>query len=271
MYMRRLIKKVAAAVLLSACLVSMSACSASTDETAEAVSHISTEGTPVEDAMADSLKLSAAQMLGLSKEQLIVQKKLAEAQGDTTGVELYEEQLAVQEEMGTLRDVDIDNGSVVLLEDGSYTVILPVVYTEGTKQYVMNLNMATQQIQTEFTDLSSGEEEDTSIGSMLETATVYSAIGLGTVFVVLIFISLLIYCFKYIHEWENRKAAVEIPAKEPASAPVSAAPAPVSTEAVEDEEEIAAVIAAAVAAHEGSSSNGLVVRSIRRIQNTKRR
>ena len=190
MYMRRLFKRMAAAVLVSACLVSLSACSKTEEET-ESLS-ISMDGTPVEDAMGQSLLLSAAQTLGASDEQLVVQGKLAQSQGDTVSAELYQAQLDVREEMGALRSVDIEDGSVVLLEDGSYTVILPVEFAEGTKKYVMNLNMATQQIQAQFTDMSAGVEEDSSIGGLLRTASVYTLIGLGTVFCVLVFISLLI-------------------------------------------------------------------------------
>lgn len=124
MYMRRLFKRMAAAVLVSACLVSLSACSKTEEET-ESLS-ISMDGTPVEDAMGQSLLLSAAQTLGASDEQLVVQGKLAQSQGDTVSAELYQAQLDVREEMGALRSVDIEDGSVVLLEDGSYTVILPV-------------------------------------------------------------------------------------------------------------------------------------------------
>ena len=88
--------------------------------------------------------------------------------------------------MGELKNVNMDEGSVVLLEDGSYTVVIPVDFTEGTKKYVMNINMATQQIQAEFTDMSAGVVEDTSMGALLKTATVYTVIGIGTVFLVLI-------------------------------------------------------------------------------------
>lgn len=52
MYMRRLLKRMAAAALVSACLVSLSACSQKETDT-EALS-ISTDGTPVEDSMADA-------------------------------------------------------------------------------------------------------------------------------------------------------------------------------------------------------------------------
>lgn len=271
--MRRLIKRTAAAVLMAACLVSLSACSKQSDGS-EAASHISMDGTPVDDAMSQSIMLSAAQTLGVSKDQLIVQKKLAEAQGDMSSAEIYEEQLAVREEMGELKGVDLDAASTVLLADGSYTVMIPVTFTEGTKQYVLNLNMSTQQIKAEFTDLSAGEEEDTSIGGLLKTATVYTVIGVGTVFAVLIFISLIIYCFKFIHEWEVKQENAKKAPAAPAPRPVPVAAAPAAAAAGPDlsgDEELAAVITAAIAAYEGTSSNGLVVRSIRRVQGPKRR
>ena len=275
--MRRFVKRMAAAVLLSACLVSLSGCSSNQD--AETDSTISMDGTPVDDSMAQSIMLSAAQTLGVPKDQLIVQKTLAESTGDATTAAIYEAQLEVREDMGELKNVNMDEGSVVLLADGSYTVMIPVDFTEGTKKYVMNINMATQQIQAEFTDMSAGVEEDTSMGTLLKTATVYTIIGIGTVFLVLIFISILISCFKYIHAWEEgkKKAAAPAPAPKaaaPAPAPKAAAPAvkPVAAAPavtgpdLSDDAELVAVMTAAIAAYEGSAtSNGLVVRSIRRV------
>ena len=267
--MRRFVKRMAAAVLLSACLVSLSGCSSNQD-TAETDSTISMDGTPVDDSMAQSIMLSAAQTLGVPKDQLIVQKTLAESTGDATTAAIYEAQLEVREDMGELKNVNMDEGSVVLLADGSYTVMIPVDFTEGTKKYVMNINMATQQIQAEFTDMSAGIEEDTSMGTLLKTATVYTIIGIGTVFLVLIFISILISCFKYIHAWEEGKKKAAVPAPTPKAAapavkPVAAAPA-VTGPDLSDDAELVAVMTAAIAAYEGSAtSNGLVVRSIRRV------
>ena len=136
-------------------------------------------------------------------------------------------------------------------------------------QYVLNLNMATQELKTEFTDL--GNDDDAKdVGSLMESATVYSAIGIGTVFAVLIFISLLIACFKFIHQWETGKnTKKDTPAPVPAVPVNTAAPA-VSAD-LSDDAELVAVITAAIAAYEGTSSNGLVVRSIRRVQGSRRR
>ena len=70
----------------------------------------------------------------------------------------------------------------------------------------------------------------------------------------------------------NKEAAAAKKKEEPAAAPAKApapVPAPVQTPACDDKE-LAAVIAAAIAASEGTSPDGIVVRSIRKI-NRKRR
>ena len=75
---------------------------------------------------------------------------------------------------------------------------------------------------------------------------------------------------QYIHAWEEskKKAAAPAPAPKaaaPAVKPVAAAPA-VTGPDLSDDAELVAVMTAAIAAYEGSAtSNGLVVRSIRRV------
>ncbi len=103
-----------------------------------------------------------------------------------------------------------------------------------------------------------------SLGEKMAKAAMNTVMGLAVVFIMLIFISLIIYCFKFVHEAEERAAAKKKVA-EPAPAP---APAVAVEEAVEEEEddlELVAVIAAAIAASEGTDPNGLVVRSIKRV------
>ena len=269
--MRRLMKRVAAAVLMAACLLSLSACSAKQDE-AVTSSRIATDGTPVDDMMAEYAKLTAVQSLGVSTEGLIAQKVMSEAQGNAVMAAICEEQINVRKELGDVRSIDIDKASVVQMADGTYTVILPVTFTEGSMQYVMNLNMISQQIvDAEFTELASNEEENKTVGQLLETATVYAVIGIGTVFAVLIFISLLIACFMFIHKWETGQKAKAEPAPAAPTPVKAAAPAPAAGEDLMGDAELVAVISAAIAAYEGTSSNGLVVRSIRRVQRSKGR
>ena len=290
--MRRFVKRMAAVLLASACLLGLWGCSASQAEDGAQAPAIGTNGTPVEDAMAQSLILSAAQTLAASDEQLIIQKHLSEAQGDAASAEIYQSQLDARLEMGGLKAVDLEDASAVLLEDGSYTIIIPVTFDEGEMLYLMNLNMATQEIRAQFADSSAMDTEDSSISGLLQSASVNTAVGMGTVFVVLIFISLIIYCFKYLHQWEEGKKGTEAkkasaPASAAAKSTPAAAPSSAAAPAGDKDEELAAVMAAAIAASEdedlvavitaaiaayqGTPSNGLVVRSIRRVDRGGRR
>lgn len=102
---------------------------------------------------------------------------------------------------------------------------------------------------------------DLMVGAALNTL-----IGMGTVFSVLILISLIISCFGLISKMQNAPAKKK---EEPAAAAVktNAVPAAAVAEAAaaEDDLELIAVIAAAVAASQGAAStDGFVVRSIRR-------
>ena len=99
--------------------------------------------------------------------------------------------------------------------------------------------------------------------------------GMGVVFLVLIFISWLISMFKYISVFEAKMkqkkapAPSAAPAAVPAPAP-AADPAPAAAPAEEacDDTELVSVIAAAIAASEGrESADGLIVRSIKRVPN----
>ena len=113
-----------------------------------------------------------------------------------------------------------------------------------------------------------------SIAEILEKALLNTLLGMGTVFIMLIFIAWIISMLKYIPgliEKMTGKKTVEEPKKAPAPEP---APVPVpAVETVLEEEvdlELVAVITAAVAASMGTeSTDGFVVRSIKRAKNRK--
>jgi len=107
-------------------------------------------------------------------------------------------------------------------------------------------------------------------GDKMARAGMNTLMGMGTVFVVLIFIAFLISRFKYISRLENwfrnRKAE-----KEPAAV-TTAAEEPAAAEEEDDETDdlaLVAVITAALAASLETSPDKLIVRSIRR-KNTNR-
>ena len=129
-----------------------------------------------------------------------------------------------------------------------------------------------------------------SFGEKMSNAALNLVVGMVTVFAVLILLMFIIDSFKYIHQFEekqkNKKAAAKsgtgaaAPAS-PAAASAVAAPAAqamddaqlvaviaAAAQAMEDEQ-LVAVITAAIAAYEGTTTDGLVVRSIKRASDNK--
>ena len=106
-----------------------------------------------------------------------------------------------------------------------------------------------------------------SLGEIMVKAGMNTLIGMGTVFAVLILISLIISCFTFISKFEQ-KQKTEAPAAAPAADPVVEQIA--AKEELSDDTELVAVIAAAIAAYEGAAStDGFVVRSIRKSNKSK--
>lgn len=108
---------------------------------------------------------------------------------------------------------------------------------------------------------------DYALKEILTKAGLNTLLGMGTVFVVLIFISFIISLFKYIPAIEakfKKKNAPAAPA--PAATPVAA---PAEEVSVSDDSELVAAIAAAIAAYEGTTTDGFVVRSIKRRKSNK--
>lgn len=99
-----------------------------------------------------------------------------------------------------------------------------------------------------------------SLGEKMSKAAMNTLMGMGTVFAVLILISLVISCFKIFPYLEQKKAAES--AENTQKKEVPAAQAKADTPA--DDLELIAVIAAAVAASTGTSTDDFVVRSIKR-------
>ena len=98
-----------------------------------------------------------------------------------------------------------------------------------------------------------------SLGEILTKAGLNTLLGMGTVFAVLIFLAFLISMLKYIPMLLDKLA------KKPQHIPVEEKTVVETVVAEEsDDLELIAVITAAIAAQEGTSTDGFVVRSIRR-------
>ncbi|MBQ9155615.1 MAG: OadG family protein [Eubacterium sp.] len=122
------------------------------------------------------------------------------------------------------------------------------------------------------------------MGAKLITALLNTLLGMGTVFLVLIFISLVISLFKYIPRLQARAELRRKRKKLEEEERVPERPAarrPILPDPVEEEEEenliydgeLVAVIMAAILASTGGavSADKLVVRSIRRVKSKNRR
>lgn len=106
------------------------------------------------------------------------------------------------------------------------------------------------------------------VGELMANAGLNTLIGMGTVFVVLILISFIISAFRVIPKIQESRAKKKAP-REEATGIDNAVTQIVEQESVEEEEtddcELVAVIAAAIAASEGAvTTDGFVVRSVRK-------
>ncbi len=191
-----------------------------------------------------------------------------------------DEEIPVLEEQLTKNKQNVLAGAVttwssVKEDTGAFVSILSSVASEGEDgELVSTVTAQFEKRQAEFkvfyemdgqnlvpTGVSLSPEY--TIGENMAKAAMNTLMGMGTVFLVLIFISLIIGCFKYINVFEKKMKAKKEPAAAPA--PVQApAPAVEESEELVDDLELVAVIAAAIAAAEGTSADGLVVRSIKR-------
>ena len=113
------------------------------------------------------------------------------------------------------------------------------------------------------------------MGSLMSKAALNTLIGMGTVFVVLLLICAIIYCFAFIpkiqaklSKKEDKEGTVKTTGVDNAVSQVQSQESDVD---VSDDLELVAVIAAAIAASEGAAStDGFVVRSIRKVNKGRR-
>lgn len=172
------------------------------------------------------------------------------------------------DDIGELKETD--GGTVELNEEEMVaTINVNVLGTShnATVEIVFDYSTSTGSYQSITTNVIY------STGEIMLKAGMNTLIGMGTVFVVLILISLIISCFSLISKVEEKKKQKADAKAAAASSEVKAAPAVASAAAEEelaDDTELVAVIAAAIAAYEGSgSTDGFVVRSIRKSNKSK--
>lgn len=171
----------------------------------------------------------------------------------------------VREEVGEYKEV----GTIeVEYSDDEYTATVPVEFEKEDANFVYVFDES-------LTPTSLTVDVQYSFATTMKNAALNTIMGLGTVFVILVLLIGLISLFQFIPGSGVQEAKAKKKAQEEAAAAAQNAPeattvavAPAAEET--DNSELIAVIAAAIAASEGTSTDGFVVRSIRKINRKKR-
>ncbi len=236
-------------------------------EAAEAAEELSTE---VSDAGADTTAADAAttyedyvisladsymsQLSALTDEQL---ESIISSGTDASTIAMASNWMNVKEELGAYQETEESS----VTTDGT-------VYTVVSKAKYDGVNDKTEVVVTTEIDVQQGSvsmnwEVDYPMSTLIQQAGLNTLMGVCIVFLVLLFLSFLIGQMHWIPDLMNRKDKEKEAAQKaaPAAAPVQTA---VEEEEVMDDGELIAVIAAAIAASENTTTDGFVVRSIRK-------
>lgn len=251
--MKQIRKRLWLMVFMAFALFALSACSAAEAETEELEAQ---QAKLICDATEGVLEVCVQ----IPAEKIEEAEASAIKQKDPVMAGLFSSWKSVMKDTGDFGEVISSEAN--LTEDGGY-------------ECIVNASFANRRVKFKafYEDGADGMPVPTSFSFTPEYSTIEklakagmnTLMGMGTVFLVLIFISLIISCFKFINNFENR-AKVSTPAAVPAPAPASA---PAAEEDLTDDLELVAVITAAIAAFDNTSADGLVVRSIKRVPGAK--
>ena len=172
---------------------------------------------------------------------------------DAIAADALKSWIAAQEEMGGYVGV-LETSADISAEEAVISIIVDGTSHDATVEIVVDKDLNLTSVTTTVIK---------TLGEMMINAALNTLIGMGTVFVVLILISLLISLFGLIPKIQaamsKKKENVQEKAVDNAVAQI------IENEEQSDDLELVAVIAAAIAASEGAAStDGYVVRSIRR-------
>ena len=241
--MNRKLKSLFAMVCVLALTLAMSVCAFAAD-------------TVTEDEAANyksAAETLISQIAGFSDEE--IENYLAQDDAFTTAT--MESWKSVKDELGAYSSIvsqDVE-------KDGDVVTISTVAQFEKAKADVVLMLDLGQQMYTSMT-----YSVQYSLAANMQRAGMNTLMGIGIVFLMLLFLSFVIGLFKYIEKFQNvgkKKAAEEAPKAEEAPAP-AIAQSEAADEDFADDLELVAVISAAIAAYENTSGDSFVVRSIKK-------
>ena len=241
--MNRKLKSLLAMVCVLALTLAMSVCAFAAD-------------TVTEDEAANyksAAETLISQIAGFSDEE--IENYLAQDDAFTTAT--MESWKSVKDELGAYSSIvsqDVE-------KDGDVVTISTVAQFEKAKADVVLMLDLGQQMYTSMT-----YSVQYSLAANMQRAGMNTLMGIGIVFLMLLFLIFVIGLFKYIEKFQNvgkKKAAEEAPKAEEAPAP-AIAQSEAADEDFADDLELVAVISAAIAAYENTSGDSFVVRSIKK-------
>ena len=211
---------------------------------------VQTEAASQEDQLKSILSSTLTQVSGWSDEQI----EMMIDGSDASSAAIASNWKSVKEELGAFVEVT----SAELSADGtSITGHVKYEKTDDKTDVVVTYSV-NQEAQT----VTMNWDVDYPMGVLMQRAAMNTVMGIGIVFLTLLFLSGLISQMHIIPDMVEKMSKKKAPAA-PAPAP-AAAPAPVVEEDLTDDLELVAVITAAIAASENTSSDGFVVRSIKK-------
>ena len=208
---------------------------------------------PKRKALQSSMEQEVSALVGLTDDN----RTYIQSYGSDTAMKLVESWDEATSDVGAYQGLGEFN---ITKAQKTLTVDQYVEYQnrEVIVSYIYTYNYETEQ--PELTDASA--DKVYTLGEKMEKAALNTLMGMGTVFVVLILISLIIYCFRFISVIQNKVAGKG--KKNEAEAGAVVEQIGQREEQLTDDLELVAVISAAVAASTGASADSFVVRSIRR-------
>ena len=151
-----------------------------------------------------------------------------------------------RDEVGELKEA---GKAEVEFSNHQYTATVPVDFEKLDAKFVYVF----EDVEGVLTPVSASVDVQYPLSTTMKNAGLNTVMGLGTVFVILVLLIFIISLFKFI---PGSPAAAAVPVQETVQAA--------------DDTELIAVIAAAIAAAEGTTTDGFVVRSIRKINRPRR-
>lgn len=237
-------KKLFAVLGMITCMIGLTACGSSKETTSTPIS--------------EEQMIAYGEQTVASMQQIISQD--AEGQYEDDDV-VYAGLTNMKNAMEDIGDYQGTNSGSVVFDEDETVININVLGSEhnAVVEIMLDKDYAYTSIATNVTY---------SLGEKMEKAALNTLLGMGTVFVVLILISLIISAFGLIPKLQ---AAFKKKPEEVKEEKVDNVVAQiVEKEELSDDLELVAVISAAIAAYEGSgSTDGFVVRSIRKANKSK--